>query len=512
MIKAFAITTLLGLASCSPQAPDYARLSNLDRAKATCDILRFTNRAATSFPNETAYNLDNNDYYSMASSLGPRCVYAPSNNRDLSAAVLLLRSTRAPFAVRSGGHMPVEGANGIGSDGVLLSMTNFTQLSLSPDKKSVKIGASTIWNQVYQSLEPEGLVVVGGRIGLPGVPGLVLGGGISFLGQQYGWAANNVVSFTGVLSDGRIVTASARQNPDLFWALKGGGNSFALVTEIELATYPSPTVSVGQVEYGTGPEVRSKWISAIVNFAHNGLSDPRAAIIPNSGRNPRGPVEDYAAFRFLNGADPAPKILENFTAPALPGVSNDTYRARSLYDWTREIDPQLDAGLAGFRNRYTGLSIPADERALDITLKTFYEVLDESPIPSFPYYIASIIPMPMTKAYFQAAVDKGGDPMGLTPDDAPFLWVEISETYTLPEQDEIVTKFVKDVDARIRGALKEAGFAENKFIYLNSADKWQDVFGGYKRENVDRLRKIRRRYDPAGMFTKQMAGGFKVGL
>ncbi|KAF2224859.1 putative FAD dependent oxidoreductase [Elsinoe ampelina] len=511
-MKTAILSAFIGAALCTPQGPDYSRMTSSGRAKATCEILRFTNRAATSFPNETAYDLDNNDYYSMASSLGPACVYAPSSNRDLSAAVLLLRATRAPFAVRSGGHMPVEGANGIGSDGVLLSMTNFTQLSLSQDKTSVRIGASTIWNQVYKLLEPEGLVVVGGRIGLPGVPGLVLGGGISFLGQQYGWAANNVLSFTCVLSDGRIVAASARQNPDLFWALKGGGNSFALVTELELRTYPSATVSVGQVEYGTGPDVRSKWISAIVHFAHNGPSDPRAAIIPNSGRNPRQPVEDYAAFRFLNGADPAPKILENFTAPFLPSVTNDTYRARSLYNWTLEIDPQLDAGLAGFRNRYTGLSIPADERALDITLQTFFQVLDESPIPSFPYYIASIIPMPMTKAYFQAAVDRGGDPMGLTPDDAPFLWVEMSETYTLPEQDAIVTKFVKDVDARIRGALKEAGFKENKYVYLNSADKWQDVFGGYKRENVDRLRRIRRRYDPEGLFTTQMRGGFKVGL
>ncbi|TKX23252.1 FAD-binding domain-containing protein 21 [Elsinoe australis] len=391
-------------------------------------------------------------------------------------------------------------------------MSNFNELSLSPTKESIKIGASAIWNQVYKFLEPEKLNVVGGRIGLPGVPGLVLGGGISFFGQEYGWAANNVLGFTGVLADGRIVTANSTHHSDLFWALKGGGNSFALITTFELRTYPSPILSVGQAEYGTGPTVRAAWISAIVSFAHNGPSDPRAAIIPNCGRNPRQPVEDYASFRFLHGPDPSPSILANFTSPNLPPISNDTYRPRTLHDWTLEIDPQLDAGLAGYRNRYTGLSIPADERALDITLATYFDVLDESPIPSFPYYVSSIIPMPMTKAFFQAAVDRGGDPMGLRPEDAPFLWVEMSQTYTLAQQDEVVTEFVKEVDQRVRGALREAGFAERGFVYLNSADGWQDVFGGYAGGNAERLRRIRRRYDPEGVFTLQMRGGFKVGL
>jgi len=91
--------------------------------------------------------------------------------------------------------MPISDAANINSTGVLLSTSGLTQLDLSSDQTSVSIGPGNRWANVYKYLEPFSLSVVGGRMGVVGVPGLLLGGGISFFGNQYGWASDNVVKF-----------------------------------------------------------------------------------------------------------------------------------------------------------------------------------------------------------------------------------------------------------------------------------------------------------------------------
>jgi len=91
--------------------------------------------------------------------------------------------------------MPIAGSNSIDAPGVLLSMTHLQERSLNADKSTVSIGSGLRWADVYNFLQPYGLVVVGGRAGQIGVPGLFLGGGLSFYSAQYGFASDNVVNF-----------------------------------------------------------------------------------------------------------------------------------------------------------------------------------------------------------------------------------------------------------------------------------------------------------------------------
>jgi FAD/FMN-containing dehydrogenase len=96
--------------------------------------------------------------------------------------------------VRGGGHMPIPGyANTIG--GVLIALTDLNTIQLSADKSSVSVGPGRRWEEVYAYLEPSGLVVLGGRVGIVGVPGLLLGGGISFYSNQHGFASDNVIAY-----------------------------------------------------------------------------------------------------------------------------------------------------------------------------------------------------------------------------------------------------------------------------------------------------------------------------
>lgn len=96
--------------------------------------------------------------------------------------------------------MPIDGSNNINSTGVLLSTSSFTQLHLTHNRSRLNIGVGNRWENVYDHLLPYGRLVVGGRVGIVGVPGYFLGGGISFMANQYGWAANSVISYTVSLS------------------------------------------------------------------------------------------------------------------------------------------------------------------------------------------------------------------------------------------------------------------------------------------------------------------------
>jgi FAD/FMN-containing dehydrogenase len=91
--------------------------------------------------------------------------------------------------------MPIPGAANIDSRGILPSSSGLSQIQVSEDQSTVSVGPGNYWGAVYRYLEPLGLVVVGGRMGVVGVPGFLLGGGISFFGSEFGWASANIASF-----------------------------------------------------------------------------------------------------------------------------------------------------------------------------------------------------------------------------------------------------------------------------------------------------------------------------
>lgn len=128
--------------------------------------------------------------------LDPKCVFEPTTSAEMAAGVQILRKASSPFAFRGGGHMPIADAANINSTGVLVSSYGLTQVDVVDDGQTVNVGPGTHWVDVYRGLEPHGLTVVGGRLGVVGVPGLLLGGGVSFFGNEYGWASANIASFT----------------------------------------------------------------------------------------------------------------------------------------------------------------------------------------------------------------------------------------------------------------------------------------------------------------------------
>jgi FAD/FMN-containing dehydrogenase len=168
---------------------------DLPPAQAACLELQARHPAATYSSNTSSYDIDNTDFWSQSSALGPACVFAPSIAEELGEAVKVLTALRSPFAMRGGGHMPIGDFNNIDSTGVLLSSSGFKRLEMAADGESVHVGPGNHWADVYEFLEPYGKVVVGGRLGIVGIPGFVTGGGASFFSAEYGWASNNVESY-----------------------------------------------------------------------------------------------------------------------------------------------------------------------------------------------------------------------------------------------------------------------------------------------------------------------------
>ncbi|RDW70583.1 FAD-binding oxidoreductase [Aspergillus mulundensis] len=153
--------------------------------------------------------------------LSPLIILTPSSSQHVAAALSLCVLFNIKFSVRGGGRLNHSGANS-NDGGVVISLAEFNQVRLSDDQSTADIGVGLRWLDVYKALEPHGLAVAGGRVPHVGVPGLILGGGISFQNSQYGIGAMGVVNYEVVLADSSILNANANENQDLFWALKGG--------------------------------------------------------------------------------------------------------------------------------------------------------------------------------------------------------------------------------------------------------------------------------------------------
>jgi FAD/FMN-containing dehydrogenase len=351
-------------------------------------------------------------YWTPTDYLSPECVFTPTSTLQVSVAVVVIGALRATFAVRGGGHMPIRGyANTEG--GVLIGLSSLNQATLSADKSYVSVGPGLRWEDVYSYLEPYGLVALGGRVGIVGVPGLLLGGGISFYSNQYGFAADNVVAYEVVLGSGEIVTATSTQYPDLFWALKGGGNSFGIVTRFDLSTFASPTICAGIIEV---PSVeKDAFLSAVAGFGQYGSADAKAAVIPSIFMLGSLNTTVYTSALFYDGTECAQPSLANFTA--LAAIESTYGNATTLASYIKGTDALIGPGT---RQVFRVVASYANADALQIVHDAFVEMVTAN-IWNVTNLQASVAFQPITKNFIQQGISKGGNPQGVDISGAPYF-------------------------------------------------------------------------------------------
>ena len=175
-------------------------------------------------------------------------VRGPASRRGRAAGIGARCRGRHPrFAREHGLRVAAQGtghnARPLGSleDTVLVKTARMRQVSIDPVARIARAEAGAVWHEVIETAAEHGLAALAGSSPDVGVVGYTIGGGISWLGRAYGLAANNVEAIELVTADGRLVRADACTEPDLFWALRGGGGSFGVVTAIELRLFPIAT-------------------------------------------------------------------------------------------------------------------------------------------------------------------------------------------------------------------------------------------------------------------------------
>ena len=173
----------------------------------------------------------------------PGLIARCSDVADVITAVNCARENGVVVAVRSGGH---HGA-GLGScnDGLVVDLSAMRDIRVDPAMRTVRVGSGCTWGDVDHATHPFGLATVSGIISTTGVGGLTLGGGHGHLSRRYGLTIDNLLSVDMVLADGRFVTASDNQEPDLFWAVRGGGGNFGVATSFLFQLHLVSTVYAG---------------------------------------------------------------------------------------------------------------------------------------------------------------------------------------------------------------------------------------------------------------------------
>ncbi|WP_280273451.1 FAD-binding oxidoreductase [Nocardia wallacei] len=162
---------------------------------------------------------------------------------DAAALVRYARGARAAISVQPSGHGASGGTNGT----ILVRTKRLDEVRVDAVARSVRVGAGASWGQLQAAVAPHGLTGLAGSTPAVSVAGYTLGAGMSWFGRKHGWAADSVTAFEVVDAEGNAVRVTADSEPDLFWALRGGGGDFALVTAMELDLYPAPALYGGRM-------------------------------------------------------------------------------------------------------------------------------------------------------------------------------------------------------------------------------------------------------------------------
>jgi FAD/FMN-containing dehydrogenase len=166
----------------------------------------------------------------------PALIVRPQDNADVIVAVNFARETGLLLSVRGGGHNVAGHATNDG--GLVIDLSLLKTIEVDPEARIARAGGGVTWGELDAATQVYGLATPGGVFSKTGIAGLTLGGGFGWLNSKYGLSSDNLLAADVVTADGRLITASATENSDLLWGLRGGGGNFGIVTRFEYQLHP----------------------------------------------------------------------------------------------------------------------------------------------------------------------------------------------------------------------------------------------------------------------------------
>jgi FAD/FMN-containing dehydrogenase len=221
-------------------------------------------------PSDAGYDDERKVYNGMISK-HPGMIVKCVDVADVIASVNFGRDNDLLIAVRGGGHNG--GGLGLCDDGLVIDLAGLKFIRVNVANKTVRVGGGNLWGEVDHATHPFGLAVPAGIISTTGVGGLTLGGGVGHLSRKYGLTIDNLLEADMVLADGSFVTVNAEQNSDLFWAIRGGGGNFGIVTSFKFQAHDVKTVFGGPTLWPIEKtEEIMEWYDQFINNAPDELN------------------------------------------------------------------------------------------------------------------------------------------------------------------------------------------------------------------------------------------------
>jgi FAD/FMN-containing dehydrogenase len=429
-------------------------------------------------PQDPDYNTARKVYNGMIDK-HPNLIVQCSCVEDVVTMVSYARENELLVAVRGGGH---NGAGlGVCDDGLVIDLSGMKQIDVDPDRQTVLVEGGCLLKELDAATHEYGLAVPTGINGTTGVGGLTLGGGLGYLTRHCGLTIDNLLEANMVLADGRMVKASATENNDLFWAIRGGGGNFGVVTSFLFKAHPISTVVAGPILYELDDaKEMMQWYRAYIKDAPDEINGWFAFLtVPPGPPFPEhlylkkmcgilwcysGPVDDADRLLGLIRAvkTPALDLVGPLPVPVLQGLFDPLYPPGIHTYWKADYVNELS------------------DEAIDIHLQHAKQL---------PTMLSTMHLYPVNGA----AARVGNEETAWSYRDATWAMVIVGIDPDAAN-DELITNWARNYwqDLHPYGA----GGAYVNFMMDEGEDRVKATYG----DNYDRLVAIKTKYDPNNLF------------
>ena len=403
----------------------------------------------------------------------PALIVQCRSANDVVAALAFARRAGLEVSIRGGGHN-VAGRS-VTDGGVMIDLAEMKGIAVDPDNATATAEGGVVWGELNDAAAEHGLAVTGGLVSTTGIAGYTLGGGLGWLMAKHGLAADNLVGVELVTAQGDILRVDADSHPDLFWAVRGGGGNFGVVTSFTYRVHPLRTVTGGLIAHpiDAAPELLRFYRDAIA-----GASDD-LTVFAGLVHAPDGSGAKLAALVVFHTGDAADAQrdlapFEAWGSPAVLQVGPMPYPAMNTI---------LDAGY------------PAG--SLNYWLSSFVRGLSDELIDLAVEHFA-VVPSPMSAMlfeHFHGAVTRVGVRDTAVPHRAegwnllmPSVWTDAADT-------DANVDWTRETFAALR-----PHFETGRWLNYLGDDQVEDAIRAAYGPNYDRLRELKRRYDPDNVF------------
>lgn len=392
---------------------------------------------------------------------------------DVIASVRFARDHQLLFSVRGGGHNTPGIA--VCEGGLMVDLAGLRSVRVDPARRTARAEGGTTWSEFDRETQAFGLATTGGAISHTGIGGLTLGGGLGWLAGKHGLACDNLLSVDLVTAEGTMVTASAGENPELFWGLGGGGGNFGVATSLEYRLYPVGPLLAGPIMY---PFAQAQQALQLYRDFATSIPD-EVNTIAALMTSPEGDPLAAVVLSYNGSIDAGEKVfqpLRGFGAPVADLVAPMPYR---------QLQTLFDEAFARGRRYYFK--------------SNFTRAISDDAIATLVEQFATA-PSKMSMVYFQqlgnAANRIGASDTAFSHRDALCEW-GCDAVWLDPSEDAANIAWARQVAEAMRPFTSGSDYVNHIGLETEEgADRIKAAFGA----NYDRLVGLKNRYDPTNLF------------